>query len=218
MSSLPSEVGQKGRDCRRRRADCGGCRANINNNKPKKRGHVSSTPAIQYDVFECGKPEHAALFEKSKKNITDYIHHGLNHSAKGETDQPYRFNSMESTRAGKKEQPPSRQCHWHWRPPHKFKKSQGLLHAKQTEQQIPQVPQGSPWECFHSWRWQIPGQHNGVVIDDGLLPGKRRTSKGSWTSVKERWWWAKLSPKGDTEQCQPAHGRVQHAYVGLRGR
>ena len=39
----------------------------------KARGHVSATEEIKNDVFETGKPEHAAQYEKSKKTIITYI-------------------------------------------------------------------------------------------------------------------------------------------------
>lgn len=35
--------------------------------------YVSDTEAIKNDVFDCGKPEHAAIFEKSLKQVADYI-------------------------------------------------------------------------------------------------------------------------------------------------
>ena len=72
MSSRPAAVGQRGGRGDGRRAGRGGRRAN-NNNINKKKGYISSTPAIQHDIFDCGKPEHAALFVKSKKNVTAYI-------------------------------------------------------------------------------------------------------------------------------------------------
>ena len=36
-------------------------------------GYVSTTPAIEHDVFECGKDKHAMLYERSKKVFTVYI-------------------------------------------------------------------------------------------------------------------------------------------------
>ena len=39
----------------------------------KTRGHVSATEEIKHDVFETGKPEHAAQYEKSRKTIIAYI-------------------------------------------------------------------------------------------------------------------------------------------------
>ena len=39
----------------------------------KAKGHVSATEEIKHDVFETGKPEHAAQYEKSRKTIIAYI-------------------------------------------------------------------------------------------------------------------------------------------------
>ena len=39
----------------------------------RKQAHKSSTPAIEAQVFECGKPEHVAQFAKAKKAIVNYI-------------------------------------------------------------------------------------------------------------------------------------------------
>ena len=35
--------------------------------------HVLKTVAIKDDVFDCGRPEHAALFEKSDKAVIEFI-------------------------------------------------------------------------------------------------------------------------------------------------
>ena len=48
-----------------------GGRSNQASKKAQK--YTSNTPAIKNDVFECGKPEHVALFKKSKKAIVNYI-------------------------------------------------------------------------------------------------------------------------------------------------
>ena len=43
--------------------------------KPAKKaaGYTSDTEAIKNDIFDCGKPEHAASFERSPKRVADYI-------------------------------------------------------------------------------------------------------------------------------------------------
>ena len=43
--------------------------------KPAKKSatYTSDTEAIKNVIFDCGKPEHAASFEKSLKRVADYI-------------------------------------------------------------------------------------------------------------------------------------------------
>jgi hypothetical protein len=43
--------------------------------RPSKKSttYTSNTEAIKNDVFDCGKPEHAASFERSLKRVADYI-------------------------------------------------------------------------------------------------------------------------------------------------
>ena len=60
------QVGQGGPE------KCGGGRRL---SKPwKKSTYTSDTEAIKQNVFDCGKPEHVALFEKSLKQLIDTIH------------------------------------------------------------------------------------------------------------------------------------------------
>ena len=64
----------RGRGHGNRRGGRGGC---VNNNnlqwKAKKSTHISNTPTIKNDVFDCGKTENAAQFDLSKKAIVNYI-------------------------------------------------------------------------------------------------------------------------------------------------
>ena len=46
---------------------------NKNKGQNKTKGHVSSTEEIENDVFEVGRSEHAAMYEKSKKSVIVYI-------------------------------------------------------------------------------------------------------------------------------------------------
>ena len=74
--SRPVEAGRGGggRGGGRRTGGRGGRGPNKSNNHVKKiKGHTSSTEEIKFDVFETGKPEHAALYEKSKKAVIAYI-------------------------------------------------------------------------------------------------------------------------------------------------
>ena len=65
--SRPVEAGRGG-------GGRGGRSPNKTNNYVKKiKGHISSTEEIKSDVFETGKPEHAAQYEKSKKAVIAYI-------------------------------------------------------------------------------------------------------------------------------------------------
>ena len=43
--------------------------------KPGKKSpsYTSDTEAIKNDIFDCGRPEHAATFEKSLKRVSNYI-------------------------------------------------------------------------------------------------------------------------------------------------
>ena len=50
-----------------------GGRGFVKKNQLKKKTYSSNTPAIKHDIFDCGKPEHAGLFDKSMKAI---INHG----------------------------------------------------------------------------------------------------------------------------------------------
>ena len=34
--------------------------------------YTSNTPAIKHDIFDCGKPEHAGLFDKSMKAVINH--------------------------------------------------------------------------------------------------------------------------------------------------
>ena len=34
--------------------------------------YTSNTPAIKHDIFDCGKPEHAGLFDKSMEAIINH--------------------------------------------------------------------------------------------------------------------------------------------------
>ena len=43
------------------------------NNNRQRSTHVSKTVVIKDDVFDCGRPEHAALFEKSDKAVIEFI-------------------------------------------------------------------------------------------------------------------------------------------------
>ena len=74
----PGEAGRGqggGRDGGRRRGGRAGRGSGRGGNKfiKKAKGHVSSTEEIKNDVFETGKPEHAAQNEKSKRTIIAYI-------------------------------------------------------------------------------------------------------------------------------------------------
>ena len=55
ISSHPDGAGQGRREDQWVQAYHGGCRGNINNNKPKKKAHVLSTTAIQHNVFQMWK-------------------------------------------------------------------------------------------------------------------------------------------------------------------
>jgi hypothetical protein len=69
MNNCPGAVGQGG-------ASRGGLDKRAHTKpKPPKKGAVytSDTEAIKNDVFDCGRPEHAATFEKSLKRVADYI-------------------------------------------------------------------------------------------------------------------------------------------------
>ena len=73
MNNHPDAAGWGGKGSNHGcRGSHGGCGAK---KKSKKKGHVSNTEAIKYDIFECGKGEHAVLFKKSKRNIIDYTCH-----------------------------------------------------------------------------------------------------------------------------------------------
>ena len=68
MNNRPGAVGQG------RGADRGGPdRKNIMRPTKKSATYTSDTEAIKNDIFDCGKPEHAASFEKSLKRVADYI-------------------------------------------------------------------------------------------------------------------------------------------------
>ena len=48
-------------------------RFNYRRGKKKGTGHVSNTPAIANDTFDCGKAEHAGQFEKARKAVINYF-------------------------------------------------------------------------------------------------------------------------------------------------
>ena len=43
-----------------------------NRNRIKKKTYTSNTPAIKDDIFDCGKPEHAGMFDKSMKRVINH--------------------------------------------------------------------------------------------------------------------------------------------------
>ena len=70
MSNRPGAVGRPGG------AGRGGPeKRNLGKPKTTKKatGYTSDTEAIKHDIFDCGKPEHAAAFERSLKRVADYI-------------------------------------------------------------------------------------------------------------------------------------------------
>ncbi len=70
MSNRPGAVGRPGGAGR-------GGPEKRNLGKPKTTrkatGYTSDTEAIKNGIFDCGKPEHAAAFERSLKRVADYI-------------------------------------------------------------------------------------------------------------------------------------------------
>ena len=55
----------------------------VKKNQQKKRAYTSTTQAIKHDIFDCSKPEHAGLFDKSIKAIIN--HHMMSGDNKSNT-------------------------------------------------------------------------------------------------------------------------------------
>ena len=60
--------GRSGGQGKGKSGDRGGHKQNY-----RRKTHTSNTPEIKDDIFNCGRTEHTALFEKSKRAIVSYI-------------------------------------------------------------------------------------------------------------------------------------------------
>ena len=91
--SMSGRVGEQGRGGGRGggRGSGRGGRGFIKKNY-KKKTYTSNTPASKNDIFDCGKLEHAGLFEKSMKAIVNH------HSMSGDNESNTIASMMENMR------------------------------------------------------------------------------------------------------------------------
>ncbi len=61
-----------------------------NRNRIKKKTYTSNTPVIKNDIFDCGKPEHAGMFDKSMKRVINH------HRMSGDNESVTVANIMEN--------------------------------------------------------------------------------------------------------------------------
>ena len=83
MSGRAGDQGRGGGRGRGREGRGGGRggRGFIKKNQQKKKVYTSNTPAIKHDIFDCGKPEHAGLFDKSMKAIINHYRMSGDHES-----------------------------------------------------------------------------------------------------------------------------------------